>query len=429
MARSIFPVAALLLGTAFLLAANGLHGLLLPMRGNVEGFSAASLGLLGTSWASGFVLGCILAPRLVMRTGHVRAFSAFAAVNAIVALMTGLVVDPIAWILLRTLTGFAMAATFMVIESWLNERATNESRGTIFSLYMMISYGSIVIGQMALATGSIVTPSFFMIAGILYCLALVPTTISTAVSPTPLRNVSLDLKGLYRNSPIACASIFLVGIANGAFGTLAPVFGAQVGLTTTSIAALMSITIFAGALAQFPAGRLSDRIDRRYVLATNSALAALIGACVYIFAPTGTTALFTLIGLYGAVSYTLYPIAVAHANDFARAEDFVKVSGGLLLLYGFGTIVGPTLGGPVMDAGGPHALFIVSMTAHLAIAVYAIIRSRRRAAIPAEERENFKTIPSVRVATQEGLSLDPRANAEAETTQPAEELPTLRAAS
>ncbi|WP_099865415.1 MFS transporter [Pararhizobium haloflavum] len=409
MARNLIPIFALLLGTAFLLAGNGLHGLLLPMRGTMEGFSSASLGFLGTSWASGFVVGCLVAPRLVMRIGHVRAFGAFAAISAIIALLTGLIVEPISWIVLRALTGFAMAAVFMIIESWLNERSTNETRGMVFSLYMTITYVAIVAGQMTIATGDIATPTFFMVAGILYCLALIPTAVSTAVSPSPLRKVRLDIRGLYRNSPVACISIFLIGVANGAFGTLAPVFGSQVGLSGVTIASLMSVTIFAGALAQFPAGRLSDRMDRRYVLAALAGFAGIIGALVLATRATDMTLLFGLIALYGAMSYTLYPIAVAHANDYASAEDFVKVSGGLLLMYGIGTIIGPTLGGPAMDLGGPHAIFGVTMVAHLAIAAYAILRSRRRAAIPVEERENFKTLPSLRMATQEGLTLDPRA--------------------
>lgn len=413
MARNLLPIFALLLGTAFLLAGNGLHGLLLPMRGSMEGFSSASLGLLGTSWASGFVLGCLLAPRLVKRIGHVRAFSAFAAGAAIVALLTGLFVDPIAWILLRALTGFSMAAVFMVIESWLNERSTNDSRGMVFSLYMTITYVAIVAGQMSIAAGDISTPTFFMIAGILYCMALLPTAISTAVSPSPLREVRLDLKGLYRNSPVACVSIFLIGVANGAFGTLGPVFAAQVGLAEGAVASLMSVTIFAGAVAQFPAGRLSDRVDRRYVLAAVAALAGIVGILMLVTVASDITILFLLIALYGAASYTLYPIAVAHANDFARSEDFVKVSGSLLLLYGIGTIVGPTIGGPAMDAGGPHAIFAVTLVSHLSIAVYAILRSRRRAAVPDADKEAFKTLPSIRVATQQGIHLDPRANVEA----------------
>ncbi|MBC7281771.1 MFS transporter [Hoeflea sp.] len=408
MRRNLLPVLSLLLGTAFLLAGNGLHGLLLPMRGSAEGFSPTSLGLLGTSWATGFVLGCIYSQRLVRRIGHVRAFSAFSAMIAIIALLTGLLVDPVSWIVLRVVTGFSIAAAFMIIESWLNERATNETRGLIFSLYMTVTYVAIVAGQMSIALGDINQSTFFIIAGILYCLSLLPTAVSTASSPAPLKEVKLDLKMIYRNSPVSFVSILLIGIANGAFGTLAPVFGANVGLTTLTIATMMSITIFSGAVMQLPAGRMSDRMDRRYVLAGLAAIAGLSGLAIAVIKPSGIAVLFGLISLYGAMSYTLYSITVAHANDFAASDKFVTVSGGLLLLYGVGTIIGPLIGGLAM-ASDTYLLFAVTAAAHVAIAVYAIFRSRMRAAIPADERENFTSTPSARAATPESINLDPRA--------------------
>ena len=411
MRRNLLPVLSLLLGTAFLLAGNGLHGLLLPMRGSAAGFSPTSLGLLGTAWATGFVLGCIYSQRLVRRIGHIRAFSAFSATIAIIALLTGLLVDPVSWILLRVVTGFAIAAAFMIIESWLNERATNETRGLIFSLYMTVTYVAIVAGQMAIALGDINQSTFFIIAGILYCLALLPTAVSTASSPAPLKEVKLDLGMIYRNSPVSFVSILLIGIANGAFGTLAPVFGANVGLTTLTIATMMSITIFSGAVMQLPAGRMSDRMDRRYVLAGLAAVAGLSGLAIALIKPSGISVLFGLISLYGAMSYTLYSITVAHANDFAPSDKFVTVSGGLLLLYGIGTIIGPLIGGLVM-ATDTYLLFAVTAVSHVAIAVYALFRTRRRAAIPAEERENFTSTPLARSATPESINLDPRAAAQ-----------------
>src|SRR5262245_59303725 len=103
------PIMSLLRGTAFLLAASGLHGLLLPLRGQLEGFSTSALGLMGTAWAGGFVAGCFFAPRIVRRAGHVRAFGAFAASGAVIALLTGLLIDEFFWIVLRAFTGFTMA--------------------------------------------------------------------------------------------------------------------------------------------------------------------------------------------------------------------------------------------------------------------------------------------------------------------------------
>ena len=411
MRRNLLPVLALLLGTLFLFLGNGLHGLLLPVRGSAEGYSNEVLGLLGTTWATGFVLGCFAAPKLVMRIGHVRAFSSFISVIAIIALLTGIVVDDYAWVILRAITGFCTAGTSMIIESWLNERATNESRGTIFSFYISITLIGVVGGQMLLPLADSMTTIPFMIAGIFYCVAMLPTTLSTAASPQPLKSVSLDLKSLYRNSPVASVGILLIGIANGAYGTLGAVFGARAGMDGGTIAVMLSLTIFAGAVMQFPAGRWSDAIDRRYVLAALSAFAAVAAAILVLLRPEGTILIVTLVVLYGAASNALYPIAVAHANDFATSDNFVKVSGGLLLLFGIGTIIGPTLGGPVMTALGPHALFAVTAAAHVTLSAYALMRTRKRAAIPAAERDNVPGIlmGSSPAGTPEGLSLDPRA--------------------
>ncbi len=412
MARSIIPIFALLLGTLFLFVGNGLHGLLLPVRGAAEHYSTTELGLFGTSWSIGFVLGCFFAPMLVLRTGHVRAFASFISLMAISALATGVMVDQHAWIGLRAIAGFSTAGTSMIIESWLNERAENETRGTIFSTYIAVTLVGVMGGQMILSLGDVMTTTLFMIAGILYCVAMLPTTLSTAASPQPLTSVKLDIPALYRNSPIASVAMFLIGMANGAFGTLGAVFGTGTGLSTAKIALMMSLVIFAGAIMQFPTGRLSDRMDRRVVLAIVSAVGAIAGWLMLLLQPSDPSILFAIIIVYGAAANSLYPIAVAHANDLAAPEDFVKVSGGLLLLYGFGTILGPTIGGPVMSIMGPYALFGITAFAHFSVMVYALFRSRFGAAVAAEDKDTYMALGSATLTTPEGYHLSPRANPE-----------------
>jgi len=402
------PVFSLLRGTAFLLAASGLHGLLLPLRGQLEGFSTASLGLMGTAWAGGFVTGCIFAPRIVRRAGHVRAFGAFAASGAIVALLTGLMIDEFSWILLRAFTGFTMAGAFMVIESWLNERATNENRGTVFGLYMMVTYASIMAGQMIVAFADVGSASLFMVTGIFFCLSLLPTAVSTAAHPRPLQDVSLDLKGLYANSPVSAGACLLIGVANGAWGTLGAVYGARIGISTAEIALMMSLVVVAGAALQMPVGRLSDKTDRRYVLVGAALACGLVGVVIFLVTPRSGSFVIALTAAYGAFAYTLYSLAVAHANDHARPEDFVKVSGGLLLLYGFGTMIGPVIGATLMGSMRPESLFLATALAHFLLVGYAILRIRRRAPVPVDAREAFKTMPAERGATPEAARLDPR---------------------
>ena len=409
------PILSLLRGTAFLLAASGLHGLLLPLRGQAEGFSTAVLGLLGTAWAGGFVTGCFLAPRLVRRAGHVRAFGAFAASGAIIALLTGLWIHEVAWIVLRAATGFTMAGAFMVIESWLNEKATNENRGTVFGLYMMVTYASIMAGQMIVATGDVRTDLLFMVAGIFFCLALLPTAMSSAAIPKPLEDVSLDVKALYVNSPVASVGCVLIGVANGAWGTLGAVYGARIGIATAEIALMMSLVVVAGAALQLPIGRISDQTDRRYVLAGAAAGAALFASLVLFVAPRSAVVVIAMTACYGALAYTLYSLAVAHANDHASPENFVKVSGGLLLLYGFGTMIGPVIGATLMSWMRPESVFLATALAHVALAVYTLVRISRRAPVPVDAREAFQTLPSERGATPEAARLDPRKSAEKES--------------
>jgi MFS family permease len=403
----LLPVFALLRGTGFLLVANGLLGILLPVRGAAEGFSTLSLGLLGTSWAAGFVLACLLGPKLVRNVGHVRAFSSFCAILAIVSLLLGLLIDVRVWIGLRFVSGFAIAGAFMVVESWLHEKSDNSSRGSVFGVYQMVCYGGITLGQMILPFADVTNETLFMITAILMCLALMPTALSTAETPQPLAETRLNLRALYKNSPVACIGIFLIGGANGAWGTLGPVYGAEIGLSTLSIATMMSITVLMGALTQLPAGRVSDRMDRRFVLAGASALCAAVSLAIFIVKPVDGTAVMVATGIYGGLAYTLYSIASAHANDHAKDGNFVSISGGMLLLYGVGTMAGPLVASALMQWFGGAAIFLATALFQGLVVATVLWRISARAA--PLTKSVFRWSPWERSMTPQTIQLDPRA--------------------
>ena len=197
MASTLIPIAALLLSSAFLLMAGGLHGLLLPIQGNIEGFTTVELGLIGTGWSVGFLAGCLVMPAVVRRVGHVRSYGVMASVAAVSILLNLLIVSPEAWIALRGLSGFCFAGAAMIVKSWLNERASKENRGTIFSVYQMVVFAGSTAGQLLM----VITPPkesfFFAIGAILYCLAILPTALSTAQHPQPLKTARLDIRRLY----------------------------------------------------------------------------------------------------------------------------------------------------------------------------------------------------------------------------------------
>jgi MFS family permease len=348
MLRQLLPVSALVLGSALLLFAGGMHGLILPVRGSIEGFSAGALGLLGTGWAIGYVAGCLISPRLVGAVGHIRTFGVMCALAAVSILLQALIVDAWAWIPIRAVSGFCFAGAAMIVESWLNDRAEPSTRGTIFGVYTMVNLVAATAGQMAISLGDASGFLFFAVAAIVYCLALVPTAMSTSASPAPLTSVRLDLGALWRNSPVAVVAVFLVGVSNAAFGTLAAVYADGVGLTLATIALFASIPVLAGAVAQIPIGFASDRMDRRKVLLGIAVAALAADLAFLLLLPEGRTLNLVLVGIFGAAIFAMYPVILAHANDHAPPGTSIQVSGGLLMVYGLGSIIGPLVAGLTM---------------------------------------------------------------------------------
>jgi MFS family permease len=409
MAPQLVAVASLLLGSTFLLIAGSLHGLLLAVRGTAAGFSTTELGLLGTGWATGFVAGCILIPHIVRRVGHVRAYGALASVAAVTILLNLLIVAPLAWILLRALSGFTFAGASMIVESWLNERASRENRGTVFSIYQMVSFAASTTGQLLMVFTPPTDFFYFVLGAIFYCLAILPTALSTAATPQPLKTTRFDIRRLYALSPVSAVVCFLIGLTNGAFGTLGPVYAQRIGLPVSRVALLTAGALLGGSLIQFPLGWLSDRMDRRRVLVAVGIGAVAIGVTIASLQPRDAALITGLIVLYGAMAYPMYALSVAHANDFAGPDEFVKVASGLLLLYGIGTMIGPIVAAFAMQNWIPEGLFAFTATVHALVVAYALFRMTRRAPPIPGTRETFHGLPLPKTVTPESAALDPRA--------------------
>lgn len=405
MTLTLIPIAALLLGSSFLLMAGGLHGLLLPIQGSIEGFTTFELGLIGTGWSVGFMAGCLLVPVIVRRVGHVRGYGTMASLAAVAILLNVLIVTAGAWIALRGLSGFCFAGAAMIVESWLNERSTKENRGTIFSIYQMVVFASATTGQLLM----VITPPseffFFVIGAILYCLAILPTALSTAQHPQPLKAAKLDLRALYRNSPVAAIGCFVIGMVNGGFGALGAVYARQIGLPIADVAILMAGAMLGGSLVQFPLGRLSDRMDRRRVLVAVAIAAVVIATTLFVLQPRQPWLVTGIVILFGAAIFPMYGIAVAHANDFAAPDEFIKIAGGLLLLLGFGMMLGPVFASLAMESIAPEGLFGFAAVVHLLLALYVLYRMSRR---EAPDRDPFQGMP-LKAVTPESAALDPRA--------------------
>jgi len=390
MIRAISSVAALLFGTAILLTGQGLQGTLLPVRATLESFSTLSIGVMGTTYFLGFTYGCWKGSALIRGVGHARVFAAMTAIASATPLLHGLLVDPWIWSLLRFVSGFCFAVLYIVIESWLNERSTNENRGSIFSAYILINMTVLGVGQQMLLFYDPIHLNLFALTSVLVSLAAVPVALSKSENPPPVEDTRLDFRYLYRISTVGMLGSLGCGLANGSFWALAPVFSVSTSGDIALTANFMTAVVFGGAVSQWPLGWLSDRMDRRLVLGSISMAGVIIGALLWLMAgQLSHIGLIALAALWGAMAFPVYSIAVAHANDRADAGSFVMVSAGLLLMYGIGAIVGPFLASAMMTLGSPGSLFLFTGVIHLLLAIYVITRRFIRPQPPMAEHKPF----------------------------------------
>ena len=398
MTAALVPITALLLSVALLLMGNGLQGTLLPVRANIEDFSTFDIGMLGSAYYLGFAVGCLYGPHVVRRAGHIRTFAAMVAIASSVALVHALILDSLVWSALRAATGFCFAVLYTVIESWLNEKATNKTRGVVFSVYTIINLSVITLGQLMVTLHDPKDFPLFSLASILVSLAAVPVALTRAPGPAPIQAVTIRFRYMYSRSPVGVAGCLAVGLANGAFWALGPVFAQTDKTDLTGVALFMSVTVIAGAIGQWPLGRLSDRIDRRKVMIIACVGAAVAGLGMVFFGQVWNRAILAFAFLFGLFAFPLYALSVAHMNDFVEPEGYVEAASGLLLVFAVGAVAGPLIASEVVRMFGMQSLFAYTACVHFAFAAFAVYRMKMRAPAPVEDHIAFAD--ALRIARQ-----------------------------
>ncbi len=405
MAGLLRPVTALLIAAAILLMGNGLISVLLPLRADIEAFSRIEIGLMGSAYYAGLVAGCLLAPLVIARVGHIRSFVAFTAVATITPLMHAIWTDPIAWFVLRALNGLCFAGLFMGIESWLTGASTVETRGRVLGSYTVINLTVVTLGMQMMSLTSPRGFELFSLVAILYSLAAVPIALTNTQAPVPPRTAKLRLVWLFGVSPAALIGCFFTGLAQSAFWTLAPLYGRSAGFSLAEVAIFMTFVVLGGAASQWPVGYLSDRVGRRPLLIITGLVASAAGIGLYILGTSSPSAIFPLALIYGACAFPIYTLCVAHANDLVSKKRAVEVSSGLLMTFSIGAVLGPLMASTIMSSAGPGALFLHSAAAHAMIALVMLVRAKLRPTLPTENKEAFVAVPRT---TPGVFELDPR---------------------
>jgi len=406
MRNQLYSIGAILFSAAIFIAGNGLIGTLIPVRASLAGFSIGTLGLIGSAYYIGFVAGCFAGPRLLARVGHSRNFAVCAGIAAATTLLQSIFLSATLWIVMRCAFGFAAAGLYMVIESWLNDRATPDARGRIFATYMTVNYGSLIIGQMLFSSNKPTSFTLFDLTAVFYALCLIPVGLTLLPQPHARTVPTLRPMRLFRTSPVGVIGCIAVGLANSALWAWAPIFAQDHGLNRAWLSTFMSVLTLGGAVVQIPLGRLSDYVDRRFVILGTCVAAAVVGTVLYIFSESGTTNLLILIGLFGITALPFYGLSVAHANDRIPRESFVEASATLLMLNALAACFGPSIAAQVIAFWGSGALFLYTAAIHVAMAIFIIVRLATRETLIGETKDRFEPMPPQ--GSPAALELDPR---------------------
>ena len=361
MHSQLLSVTALLASVVLLVFGTNLQGVLLPIRLQLDGGSMARVGLLSSGWSLGFMLACLSVGRLVSTVGHVRTFAALAALSGSTALLLMPLQQPPAWIALRVVIGFCYGGLALIIESWLNERASRAHRGSIFAAYMTANLIASLAGTLSLTVldprSSL--PFVLMVAAVV--LSIVPVALTRSPVPAPTRPFSIHLWELFGVSPSGVSGCFAAGLVSGAIGGLGPTFGLAMGLSTHGVAVMLGASVMGGALSYYPMGRLSDRMDRRYLLLALSAVAIAVSAVLVLRGHTLSPAqLMLAFGVFGFAQYPLYGLCVAFVNDRIRERSFAETASELLLTFAAGTVLGPVIGAALMMGRASNLFLFVA---------------------------------------------------------------------
>lgn len=382
--------AALFLSVVFLQLGSGGIAPLDAISGLELGFTTAEVGLLGSSHFLGFFIGCWWAPRLMGSVGHSRAFAAFTSLGTIGILSHMIVIDPVAWAAMRVMSGMCIAGCYTVIESWLQAKVTNATRGRTMGAYRVVDIGGSLLAQLMI---SVLTPAAYVsynILSIICCAALLPLVLTRAAQPTIPEAPRLRPGLAWRMSPLGAAAVVSAGVTTAAFRMVGPVYGVEVGLSVDQIALFLAAFVLGGAVSQYPAGWFADRHDRRWVLIWLSAGAIVSCGFTVALSEAGASAVLMAAAVFGFATFPIYSVAAAHTHDFASDDQRVELSAALMFLYALGAIASPFVVSALIDALGAWAMFALVALVHLVLIVFGVVRMRARVA---ERRTSYIYTP------------------------------------
>jgi MFS family permease len=298
-------------------------------------------------------------------------------------------VQPFIWATMRLMSGVCFAGIYVVAESWLNDRASKANRGQLLAMYMLVLYVGLGAAQFLIVVANPSTTTPFMLVSVLISLSMVPIVVSAQQAPGPAVPRKVRYRDLYRNSPLGVVAVSVSGMISSIVFSMGPVYARLSGFGNSGIATFMAVSILAAVVTQYPVGRLSDRMDRRTVIAVACTLATLVAGSIVAFGSLPRAMFFLLTALFSGSALTLYSLAVSHVNDKLDPAEMVAASSALLRLNGGAAAMGPVLAGSLIAGYGPAAYFTTLASLTGALTVYDLWRKSRRRPVPPDQKGPF----------------------------------------
>lgn len=367
--------------TLLMLLGSGLLTTYISLRLAGEHVSGTLIGSITAANYLGLVIGGKVGHNLIARVGHIRAYVSCAGIITASVVGHGLSDYIPLWIVLRLIIGLCMMCQYMVLESWLNDRAESSQRGAIFGLYMVATYLGLCGGQIIIMMATGMGAALLLVVALCFALCLVPIALTTRTTAQPMSPAPMELGYFFKAIPKLLMATLVMGMATGAFYGLAPVYALAEKLSTRETGLFMGVTIFAGMVSQFPLSWLSDRYDRQKLLFGVSLLFTAASLALALVPSPGFYLLLGIAFVSSMAMFSLYPLGVAIANDFVEAERRVSLTACLLMAFGIGACIGPLITGAIMEPLGGSVLYFFFTLCGGVIAFISWMRNRTPAIV------------------------------------------------
>lgn len=366
----VSPLSAFFVGTGLTCCAYALMTSVSSIRLEAMGVSTSKAGIVLALYYLGYVIASLKAYKIINKVGHIRAFTAYISIFSALSILHFFNSSVIFWGVMRLLEGYCIGGATLCLESWLNTRANNKNRGVVMSLYMITTYLGSSLAQVMLNIPDRGDVTFYIIVSVLFSISLVPISLTALPTPEISTHESMPLSSLYKKTPVGVISCFVSGFLVGSFYILGTIFTKKIGLNIHETSMFMFFGVFGGMMTQLPVGRISDKMDRRYVIMAACIVITILSPLMYFLITKGDVYLAVCAFIIGGSLFTLYPVCVSHINDLVEDKERVQASGRLILLQGSGLVAGPIIVSFFMEYIGNICFALSFSLISLALALF-----------------------------------------------------------